>query len=239
MPDYLPRQEGKRIAFAAQLAKHLLASPETYGVTPPEAEAFHTLYEQAAAAYRVSQTPAMRTAVTVRAKDEALAALVKETRRRVKLVRAFLITAEHAGDRTKRLAAIGLRPVNPSRARLRVPSAPPHLFLMPTMQGGLRLTVRDAAHPQRKAMPRGAMMVYVHVRIQPTGSGEWSAWRRWQVMGVTESEVTAPPWARPGDRVEVAVCFASPTCVRGPMSLPVSIVLGPVYSMRVGKRQAA
>lgn len=43
---------------------------------------------------------------------------------------------------------------------------------------------------------------------------------------------------RPGDRVEVAVCFVSPTCVAGPMSLPVSITLGPVYSMRVGKQAA-
>lgn len=224
MPDYLPRQEAKRVAFAGQLAKHLLASPGVYGVTPTEAAAYQALYEQAAAAYRVSQTPGTRTVVTVRAKDQQLAALVKETRRRVKMLRVHLNKASHAGERSAKLAAVGLRPANPSRARLRVPGDPPHLYLAPTMSGGIEVTVRDAAHPQRKAMPRGAMMVQVHVRIprkaadaaaapgsadgstsgesgsEGLTSGGSGGWRLWQIRGVTGFEVGAPPWARPGGR---------------------------------------
>lgn len=239
MPDYLPRQEGKRVAFAAQLSKHLRASPGAYGVTPPEAEAFHALYEQAASAYQVSQTPSLRTAVTVRAKDDALAALVQETRLVVRRLRAYMETRGNAEGRAALLSRVGLRETSRSRARLRVPVAPPNLYLMPTMQGGLHLTVRDAAHPQRKAMPRGAMMVEVHVRVRPRGAADWLPWRKWLAERLTAFEVDTPPEARSGDTVELGVCWISPTCEAGPTSLPVQIELGPVYSMKVKRELAA
>lgn len=233
MPDYLPRREGGRVEFARQLSRALVDSPGAYGVSPPEAEAYRSLYEQAAEAYRISRVPSTRTAVTVRAKDNALGALVKETRLLVRRVRAYVETAGNAEGRAVRLSRVGLRETSRSRARLRVPAAPPNLWVSPTMGGGLRLEVRDPAHAQRKAMPRGAMLVEVHVRVRPRGAADWLPWRKWLAERLTAFEVDTPPGARSGDTVELAVCWLSPTCEAGPTSLPVRIELGPVYAMRV------
>lgn len=235
MPDYLPRREGARVAFARQLAGALVHSPGDYGVSALEAEAYRALWEQTAQAWRVSQTPMTRTAGTVQTKDQMLAELVKQTREVVARIRGYLSTAEHAAGQGELLTRVGLKVTSRSRRVLRVPGRLPVVSVLPRVDGQVEVRVTDPAHPERRARPRGVRSLMVMCRVQSAGTGQWSGWRFEGASGRMRFKLAYPRGAAAGDRLQVSVRWSSPSGVMGPGSVPGEVVLPPKYAMRAGE----
>lgn len=239
MPDYLPRREGDRVAWAGRLAGALVASPEDYGVTLADATAYADLHAAAAEAWRVSRTPSTRTPTTIRAKDQSLAVLITQTRSMVGKVRGYLGLREQAATRATRLSTIGLKVPNKSRRVLRVPGRLPRVAVYPTVKGLVEVVVVDPVHSARRAKPRGVggLMVYSRWR---KAEGPWTRWMFEGGQTQMRFELAYPKGAQAGDQLEVAVRWASPTCKLGPASTPAGLVLPPKYAMRMdeGRRAA-
>lgn len=233
MPDFLPRREGDRVLFAQRMSAELVASPADYGVPLAEAEAFGEVVAQAAAAWRVSQTPRTRTVATVREKDERLAEMVRQTREMVRRVRGQLGVMASGSDQAARLSRLGLRVASKSRRRLRVPGRLPRVRLSPTVRGRVEVEVIDPAHLQRRSTPRGVYSLAVFCRWRSGAGGPWTRWVFECVSTRMQFELGYPEGSGVGDRLQVTVRWMSQTGEMGPEASPGEVELPPRYAMRM------
>jgi len=234
MPDYLPRREGDRVAWAGRLAGVLVASPGDYGFTAGEAGAFGAQAASAAQAWQVSQSPGTRTATTVRVKDAALKELTEQARSLVRRLRAYLALSEQARVRGARLAAVGLRVPSLSRRALALPASVPSVWLVPTFEGTIRVRVSDPARATSRAKPRGVGRLVVFGQVYSQASGTWSAVRFLRHSTKMDFELDYPAGAAAGDLLAVSVRWCNATGKMSQASTPVQLALPPRYGVRLG-----
>ncbi len=233
MPDYLPRREGDRVAWAGRLAMVLVASPEDYGLTAGEVAAFEAQYEAAAEAWHISQAPGTRTTTTVQDKDAMVEALTVKTRSLVARLRAYLALKSHSQVRGTRLSAVGLRLPSASRRALALPESLPSVWMMPTFKGTIQVRVRDTARSFARAKPRGVRSLIVLGQLYTKESGAWSALTFLRNSTQMDFELDYPSGAAAGDLFAVSVRWCSASGQMSQASTPAQMPLPPQYGVMI------
>ena len=155
---YMPRKDREALAWLANFAGLLVERPGVYKVSPAEAQGVRAAVDAFAAALGRATTPGTRTTVAVAGKDSARAGAELACRAIYLRIKMDL----SIDDEEK--AAIGVRPINPSRARVGPPGSAPELTM--TTDLGHAHVLRYAA-PGRdgSAKPTGVTGVQVFRRF--------------------------------------------------------------------------
>jgi hypothetical protein len=190
--DYVPRRDGQLRQWAENVDQHLRADPARYGVEPGEAAHLHGYVVAFAEALERATGAATRTAPAVAEKDGARAALEALLREVAGQIR------RNRGVANADRAALGLTIADRIPTRIGAPVTAPLLAVVAACPGVHTLRYADAAAPDRRGKPAGALGLQLFVRLTPRDAepddgelgadpadGEYVAFVTRQPFGVT------------------------------------------------------
>lgn len=231
MPDFFPRRDGDLAGWAQNFAARLAASPGDYGVSAQAAADFVAVQQAYAQWYTKSQQPSMRTAVSVRMKNQTRAAMKAKGRELAGVIRARRETT------SEQMVVLGLRPRSKRRKVVGPPVVSPRVQVKSVK--GARATVRLEDRVTGKSRkPRGvamAVVLYVLGDVPPVDVADWK-------FGLTTGDPTFD-WSlpmgseaggpRPGDPVWLVACWVNERGEQGPWSDPTAWRVN--YGFMMGK----
>jgi hypothetical protein len=152
LPSYIPPRNAQLVAWAANFAALISASPSTYGLVASDATVIATQNTALQAAYALISSPSTKTAATVSAfNTEKVTALAT--------FRPYAQTISlNAGVSTSAKIAVGVNPRTSGPTPITAPTTAPVLTIQSTSTAGSILRYRDAtASPSVKAKPYGVV----------------------------------------------------------------------------------
>ncbi len=156
---YIPRADGKFLAWATQFVHGIQSSPYSYGLSPADGEALQRSLDEFAQAYALATNESTRTKPVIAAKNDARAALENFCRRYAALIRP------NNGVSTQDLVSLGVRPANASHARRQAPATSPMINVISAGNSVHELHFNDSMAPDRKAKPFGAVCLQLFCAI--------------------------------------------------------------------------
>jgi hypothetical protein len=214
--DYLPRANAGALAWMNAFSAGLSADPGAYHLLPADAASVAAAVAALAAAQSAAENPATRTRVTVNERDAARTAAERLCRRYAAAIKADVAVPD--ADKI----AIGVRPINPARVRVRPPATSPLLNLDAATPGVQRHRFADAATPDRARKPAGAIHLQLFVATGDTAATDPHSAPFHAAVTRNPVEVSFAS----ADDGKVATYFArwaTRTGAVGPWSLPVSM----------------
>ncbi|MCC6682706.1 MAG: hypothetical protein IT445_17535 [Phycisphaeraceae bacterium] len=157
--DYLPHADADMLSWMQAFANGIAARPSAYGLDNGDAELIQGVVGAFAQAYAVATRPGTRTMVTVNQKDTARNAAEQLCRRYYSRIKV------HDGVSDAEKIAIGVRPLNTSRSRIKCPPSSPLLDILSATPGMHTLVYHDTNTPESKAKPFGATHLQLFVVI--------------------------------------------------------------------------
>ena len=156
MADYIPRADGKVVAWAENFARLIALNPSTYGLMVSDSVAISGWVDAFVAARQVAAEPSTRTVSTVAAKDSARAAMLSVVRRYAQVIKL------NDGVTNSEKIGLGLTVADGGRSPVPAPSTAPVCMIIGATP--LRHTLRfsDAGSMTRRAKPPGAASLELH-----------------------------------------------------------------------------
>lgn len=214
--SYIPAEDALALNWMQTFAAGLTAAPATYQLTATDAAAITGAVDDFAAAYAIAVNPALRTPVTIVVKDD--------TRRSAdQICRQYaILIKQNAGISDGEKTAIGVRPINPTRDPIPVPTSSPLLNIVAATPGAQTLRYADTLTPDSASKPFGASSLQLFVAIgdlPATGPDEA------RFVGAITRNPVGVPFDAPDDG-KIATYYArwaTRTGDTGPWSLPVNM----------------
>lgn len=219
MSDYIPAKDANFSLWVQAFASGLSGDPAKYMLTAAEALVIQGTVNDFVAALLVATNEETRTKGTIIAKDDARS--ICET-----LCRQYAIDIKNnTGITDQDKVNIGVRPINPDREPIEVPTTQPLLNIVGQLPGQQTVRYSDANTPDSRARPFGASELQVFLGIT-TGTGDaqladcrfLGKFTRNPIeveFNETDDKKTATYYAR----------WASPRGDTGPWSLPISMTI--------------
>src|SRR5688572_7236644 len=157
--DYIPRNDANFSLWAQAFAGGITADPARYMLTAAQAASIQGVVDNFVAALLVASTPETRTSQTIADKDDARS--IAES-----MCRQYAIDIKNNegitdGDKL----AIGVRPINPDREPIDVPTTQPLLNIVGQLPGQQTLHYADSTTPASSAKPFGASELQLFLGI--------------------------------------------------------------------------
>jgi hypothetical protein len=216
MSDYIPAEDAQFSLWAQAYSNGISADPAKYMMTAAEAASIAGVVTSFVDALLVATTEATRTKGTVAAKDDARS--ICET-----LCRQYaMFIKDNTGITDQDKIDIGVRPLNPDREPIEVPSTQPLLNILGNLPGTQTLRYSDSSTPDSRARPFGASELQLFLGIGTEEPAPLSACQFYGKFTRNPIEVSFSE----NDDGKLATYYsrwASPRGQVGPWSLPVSM----------------
>ena len=218
MPDYMPSDDANFSLWAQAFSNGISANPAQYMMTPAEATSIANVVNDFVDALLVATAESTRTKGTVAAKDDARSMCES-------LCRQYAIFIKNnAGITDQDKIDIGVRPINPDREPIDVPSTQPLLNIVGQLPGQQTLRYADSTTPDSAARPFGAASLQVFLGI---GTEEPAPLASCQFLGAFTRNPIEVDFDE-GDDKKSATYYARWASAKGdtgPWSLPVSMTI--------------
>jgi hypothetical protein len=154
LPPYIPVKNAGFVAWLANFATLLAASPATYGLSAGDATAVTGQNTAVAAAYALITSPSTKTAATVSAFNTTKVNANDIVRPYAQLI------SKNAGVTSANKTAIGVNPLTSVPTPITAPTTAPALTCVSTSPSGTIIRYRDAtASPSVKSKPFGVVQI--------------------------------------------------------------------------------
>ena len=196
-------------------------SAPLYGLTKEQTDEYQIKQQRFATAYAAWHNPATHTPIQRALKDESLSDLRDATASLVAVCEAW----PQMTDAKREALKIPLRDRAPTPAVL--PAAAPAATVLLTGPESVQVQVRDPAHPDRVARPRGVKSVVILVAFTADGGEPALATDQWPVCKISGRTTADLMWPNmPADQTAWVACYwLSTRNAVGPISRPQSIRL--------------
>lgn len=217
---YMPTTDSGVLIWAENFERQISAAPPP-GISTAEISAYTARFEAYAVAHQRAKNPSTRGVVTVKAKDEAKAALVAVSRR---LAMGLMARADVEDDLRATLGLTVRRP-----ARRSAPPAPaeaPRLLLRPGVGRRVQVQLYELDRSFSAGRPAGvvgATLMVASGRQQPTDLRAWSFERNTTATRLT---LTSPEELAAGGCFWVMACWLNARLECGPWSDPQPALVG-------------
>lgn len=211
--DFLPRRDEDLRGWAANMAAHLAADPQRYGVPEPLAQELIQRQEAFAAAMQVAAEPGTRTVVTVSIKNDARRALEVAARQVAALARATpgVSDAERIG--------LGLRPRKAGLTRTPRPDARPVVRIVSAVGYAIEIELADGPGG-RRARPAQVAGAALFTHVGPAAPVDVEQWQYRGTVSRCRATLYFPGDTPPGSRVWCFAYWLNPRGEHGPSALP-------------------
>jgi hypothetical protein len=217
--SYIPAEDAEFRNFATTFANGITANPALYMLTSAQAASIQQAVDEFVAAYQIVVEPATKTKATVIAKENARS--IAEN-----LIRQYaMIIKENDGIDDGDKVNIGVRPRNPSREPIEVPSSWPVLNILGNTFGTQTIKYIDSA-TEKKARPFGASELQLFLTITADGAPEPDVTTGKFVGKFTRNPITVD--FTPSDNCKMATYWARWVSARGetgPWSFPATMAI--------------
>ncbi len=219
MPNgYLPVRELDLLTWSKELSTKLLASPEYYGVTALQANAYDEVQVAFASAYAVAHDPTTRIKANLVAKNNTKKALIDATRPLV----AFLQASPVMTDEKRGMLGIPIRDREPTPVP--VPSEHPELTVVAVMSRTIRIKLRSTSSEGR-GRPAGVAGATVYYAVGESFPQEIEGWMFKGNVSVTTFDLTIPVTVPGGSKVWLAAAWYNAKAQSGPACQPVETAI--------------
>lgn len=214
--SYIPPDDAGALAWMQVFSDGITANPGLYQLSAADASAIAAAVTAFDNAYSAVIDPATKTKVTVAEKDDSKTSALQICRQYALLIK------NNAGISDPDKIAIGVRPVNPNRDPISVPTTSPLLNIIAATPGSQTVRYADSMTPDSGAKPFGAVSMQLYVTIADDATTD-------EATAAFIGNYTKNPVAvgfDPTDDGKVATYFArwqSRKGDTGPWSLPVSM----------------
>jgi hypothetical protein len=164
--DWLPREDAQLMLFLENFATRVVAEPSRWQLVAADATSIQNAVTLFSNSMAVISNPGARTETAIIAKNDARTAAEG-------LVRQYALQIKYNSgipDEDKEL--LGIRPVNPNREPIEVPTSSPIIGIIAATQGAHTLRYTDTADPASKAKPHGAAELQLFINIGDTPGGD-------------------------------------------------------------------
>ncbi len=213
--NYLPSREADLLAWTKNLSVKLLAAPEYYGVSAPQANAYDDAQSAFASAYGLAQDPLTRSNPFIEDKNVKKTALIEATRAMVAILQASpMMTNEKRG-----LLEISIR--DRESTPVGRPTVAPSMRIEGVMGRTVTLCIYDPTSARKRSKVKGAIGAWVYSFV---GEDYPTDPLLWQFEGAASKytyEVTFHD-AAPGARVWLCAAWVTLKGETGPISMPES-----------------
>jgi hypothetical protein len=212
---YIPRADVHALAMMQAFAAGISANPALYMLTAGQAESIQGVVDQFAADFRIAKNEATRTKGTICAKDDSRHVAEQLCRQYAMLIKG------NAGITDGDKFAIGVRPVNRARTRVKCPQTSPALGILAATPGEHTLRFKDSIL-EGAGKPFGATELLLFVAIGDEKIAPQTDARFYRKFTKNPMVVEF----RPEDDGKVATYYGQWASRRGdvgPLSLPVSM----------------
>ena len=216
--SYLNPSDRGVLVFATNLASILSDTPETFGLTPDDAQAYAVLRNAYATNLAAATEPGTRGPSTVLLKNESKALLVSATRRL-----AMQINNREATTNPQR-QELGLT-IRKSRTPVPVPTVKPQLDIVSVDGRLVKIRLREASTGERRK-PAG---VFAATIMRYIGESIPQSEDQWVLVGTDTRLNTAVEFGNeypPGTKVWFSAFWLNRRAQSGPACTPVSTQLG-------------
>lgn len=211
-----PSREADLITSSANFDVKITATPTTFGLTAPQATAFHTTQQAFATAYTVAHDPLTRSPANIIAKDAAKAALLASYRQLAGIVQRFPGTTNFIRSE------LGLPLRHPEPTPIPVPSSAPLVAIKSVSGRTARCRLIDAANPTRRGKPAGTSGAAVFSFVGATAPANLADWTFEGNTGRTTIDIVFPTTVLAGATIWIIAYWFNPRKQAGPNSDPVS-----------------
>jgi hypothetical protein len=157
--DYIPASDDGFRTWGSNFATNIAANPGLYMMTPAEADGVTAVVQDFIDKLEIADNELTRTKQTIADKDDARSIAESLCRQYAILIK------ENAGITDGDKLSIGVRPVNPSRERIDVPTTSPLLNIVGQLPGQMTLRYADSSTPDSRARPFGAASLQIFLGI--------------------------------------------------------------------------
>jgi len=171
---YMPRRDLAALSWMQNFSRHLMLQPAAFAISISDAVAIGRAVDDFAVAYAVITNPATRTPVAVLVKDQARNSADAICRVYYNLIKPN----QGISDADK--IAIGVRPINLSRARIGEPTTSPLLKLIGATPASHTLYYSDTNTPDRSAKAFGATHLQLFVALGESPARDVNSGRYYQ-----------------------------------------------------------
>jgi hypothetical protein len=135
--DYIPRRDADFRDWVLDYARNIAAAPAAFMLSQAESDGITQVAENFVAKYDIARNPKTRSSGTIAAKQDARSIAESLCR-----AHAILIKKNRGIDDESKID-IGIRPINPNRARRNCPQTSPELTILGGTPGMHTLKYRD------------------------------------------------------------------------------------------------
>ena len=161
MSDYIPQTDEGFRTWAENFAQSISLDPAKFMLTAAQAASIQSVVDDYVAKLAIATNEFTRTSVTIADKDDALSAAKS-------LCRQYAIDIKfNAGIADGDKIGVGVRPVNPDREPIDVPTTPPLLNIVGQLPGQMTLRYADSSTPDSPSRPFGAASLQLFLGITP------------------------------------------------------------------------
>jgi hypothetical protein len=157
--SYIPRSDHGALNWMKAFANGIGTNPFLYFLSSADAANIHDRVSEFESALRLTSEPGTKTKVTVNRKDEARNVAQQLCEHFASLIKP------NAGISDDAKIAIGVRPLNRGRSRVKVPASSPLLKIIGATPGSQTLRYNDTSTPTSRGKPHGAMFLEVRVAV--------------------------------------------------------------------------
>lgn len=213
--DFLPTREAKLLDWSHNMAQHLSATPDRFGMNPDWTQQYQSLHDAFDVLYTKANHPSTRTPVVVEEKNRAKAALIGEARRISAWIQAQISTT----DEMRR--TLGLTVPKKTAQRIKRPSEPPtvHITGVDGFRARLLLVPVGSDRPHKPEGVAGAAVFRFVGDEPPRDLHEWTFVGN---VSTARSEIEVPSSANGVAQVWLSACWYNPRGEYGPASQAVS-----------------
>jgi hypothetical protein len=215
---FLPRTDGALLAWSLSFSQKISQSPELFGLTPQQSQAYEQLHLAFAQALELC-APSIRNKVAVVRKNDARSAL----RTNAKLLSLLIHGQPDVTDAQK--ISLGLN-VRKAPTATPPPASAPGLDVVAVRFNTVTVRLYQAGTDTGlRGRPRGtsgAMIFRFTGEEPPTDAGDW---RFHALCSATITDITFDPDTVPGSRVWFSACWFNSRKQIGPMSAPIGTTL--------------
>jgi hypothetical protein len=177
--DFLPARESDLLAWSRNFRDHIIADAPSFGLSIAQASQYSALHDAYQAGYSAANNPNSNTKAAITAKNEAKKALKAEARALARIVQATPgVTDAQRGE-------LGLTVHDPHLTPITRPSAPPEMYVLPSLGRTVRIRLRDKSSPDRLGRPLGtAGAVIMSYTGKPGETQPATSMAKWTFRGI-------------------------------------------------------
>lgn len=173
VPTFPPTREAQLLAWTNNFTSLITASPETYGLTLPQATAYEVLSNDFASAYATATNPNTNSKANINTKNQAKQRMLYGDGGAWELVN---IIQAYPGTTNDMRGQLGLRIPSEGHSPVPPPPTAPNLSIKLTMGRVIKVRLRDQDAPDSRGKPdgvSGATVLYHVGEEMPTDPAQW------------------------------------------------------------------